>query len=111
METLLFVCFFVLFCFVYNNFAYIVHGYTNSKMVTQVWTQCYNTFINNSVSVTGGTVSGPSAHGGGVSIGSNSNPNITGNTTFIANSAGVGGGVYVGHKNNVNISGNTTFIG
>ena len=32
----------VFFFFVYNNFAYIMHGYTNSKMLTQVWTQCYN---------------------------------------------------------------------
>ena len=28
--------------FIYNNFAYIEHGYTNSMMLIQVWTQCYN---------------------------------------------------------------------
>lgn len=28
--------------FIYNNFAYTVHGCTNSIMLIQVWTRCYN---------------------------------------------------------------------
>ena len=51
-------------------------------------------------------------HGGGIYMWSNSNANISGNTTFIGNSATLsGGGVYVGSKSNMYISGNTAFVG
>ena len=50
-------------------------------------------------------------HGGGMSVQVSSNVNISGTTTFSGNSASSGGGVSAWQSSNVNISGNTTFSG
>ena len=51
----------------------------------------------------------PTCFGGGV-FAERSNLTITGSSSFIGNSADGGGGIYVQTSSNVNISGNTTFL-
>ena len=69
--------------------------------------------LNNEVKISGNTtfICNSAGYGGGVYILYNNNTDITGNTIFIGNSAtvGEGGGVYAGDETNVNICGVTTF--
>ena len=71
-----------------------------------------NNFLNNCWLCSNESCSyrGPRCYGGGVFV-QRSNLSITGNTTFIGNSALEGGGVRARDSSNVYISGNTTFIG
>ena len=80
--------------------------------------RCYGggVFVQRSnLSISGNTtfIGNSASYGGGASAWDSSNVNIIGDTTFIDNSAsgGDGGGVYAQSSSNVYISGNTTFSG
>ena len=77
--------------------------------------RCYGggVFVQRSnLSISGNTtfIGNSASYGGGLSAWDSNNVNISGDTTFIDNSASDGGGVSARDSSNVNISGNTTFI-
>ena len=67
---------------------------------------------SNNIEISGNTtfICNSASSGGGIYILYNNNMDIHGNTMFIGNSGRRGGGVYAGTETNVNISGTTTFV-
>ena len=100
-----------------NNifFLYGIGGNTDIAIfpndICRVYHYCRQ--VSSNVKISGNTtfMGNSAVFGGGVSVMSYSNVEISGNTTFIDNSAKFGGGIYATSNSSMDISGNTTFVG
>ena len=86
----------------------VVFEYAIPKEVQRMYHYC-----SSNIQISGNTtfMGNSAVFGGGVSVMSDSNVEIGGNTTFIDNSAKLGGGMYATSNTSMDIHGNTTFIG